>query len=41
MESVRAVWLAERERVARSPPSPSEFQFAPTARMMMSASEAI
>ena len=37
----RAVWLVERERVARSPPSPSESQFAPTARTIMSAEEAI
>jgi hypothetical protein len=41
MACARMVWLCGSERVARSPPSPSESKFAPTAKMMMSASEAI
>jgi hypothetical protein len=36
----RAVWIDERVRVERSPPSPSESQFAPTTRIMRSAVEA-
>jgi hypothetical protein len=35
------VWLFDRVSVERSPPSPSESQFAPTASRMISASDAI
>jgi hypothetical protein len=39
-EETREVWIDERVRVERSPPSPSESQFAPTAKIMRSALEA-
>lgn len=38
--SASAVWFVDRLRVERSPPSPSEFQFAPTAKTITSAVDA-